>query len=480
MPRPSRVYLYTCAVVGLALAAVYVGLASREWFFGEDFYFLRAAEGPRDWWSVFLPLEERSWWSYRPLTIEVYYSTLRALFGVKAFPFLLTSIAAQLGAGLLVFRLARQLCFDPRVGMMVALLSVALYPSLSGELFWTSAFQTVGVKFFYLLTLTVFVDFLVRGGRLRLASSVGLMLLTLLSGEVGMTLPGPLALLALYFEGGPLRARVGSAFRAVAPHVLLLGLYLPFRYLWLGPSVLPMPAAYEPHLGIHNLRHVGGFLWYLAGARALRFGAVSAVVALGWIVAARAGAGEIRRLAKRTGLLFGFLFATMVPFLGMWFVHHRAAIIMEAPFCLLLGAHLDTVARATPRSDSRILEAGLVLLLLAMIPYGALLLQARVPRGVVGWEIATIVDEHQEQIPDRACVDVVPRPEDAWRDGDLNALRFRAHGVLDVTRPGARLRLPNPAKPRRRMRCRHQFVIEVLPGPPEVRPTFRLRPRTNT
>jgi hypothetical protein len=132
----SRAFRGACLGVGLGLAATFLWLASAEWFFAEDFLFLKMAQDPRGWWEVFLPLQGRAWWSYRPLTIEVYFSALFAVAGYESLAYLATSIAVHFASAFLVYRLATDLEVDRRVALVVSLLSVAMYPSLNGELFW--------------------------------------------------------------------------------------------------------------------------------------------------------------------------------------------------------------------------------------------------------------------------------------------------------------------------------------------------------
>jgi len=374
VPRPSRAYVAATLVVVLALAAACVILASREWFYGDDFYFLRGAQTGRDWWHTFLPLGERGWWSYRPLTIEVYFSALFALAGLDPFPYLLASLVLHFASGAVVWRIARRLDFDPRVAMFVGAASVALYPSLEGSLFWASGFQTVAGCFFYVLCVALFLEYRLRNDRRFQAASVAAFVATLLSNELGMTLPGPLLLLGFHVAEGTFGARVRTALRASLPHLLLLLAYVPFRYLLIGPSRLPMPGGYYlPHLGWHVLSNVGGFFVLLLQATPAATWFVLALVALGSAVAA--ARGELGRLASLSLVLGGWLLATMVPFAGTWFIHARSAMPMEAPFCLLAGVFLDALVRASTPRRARFVELALVGALLA-----AILADAAAPR----------------------------------------------------------------------------------------------------
>lgn len=477
--RGSGAFLVACSAIGIALVALCAWLAREEYFFGDDFLFLRQAQLPRDWVHVFFPLGQRAWWSYRPLSIEVYFSALHAVAGIDAFPYLLASLAAHFGAGVVVFRLAGRLALDRRVAIVAGLLSVALYPALNAELFWASTFQTVSGTFFYALAVALFVGYLQSGLRRWQLAACAAMVAALLANELAMTLPGPIVLVALVLGRGGPGERVRAALHTTAPVLAILVIYLPFRYLLLGPSVFPTPVMNLPRLGWHVPRNVLVFLDMLLAQSVALEAVVAALVAAGWIAAARTGAHALSTLAQRVVLFGGWLLCTMVPYLGTYFVHHRAAIVMQAPFALLLCAHLDPIARAaTSLRARRLVEAGLVALLLATIPYRALLEQARSPRGAVNRDLLALVGRGAPDLPAGGCVRIHARPGDVWTPSEVFALGFRTTGVLAVSYPGRHLELPaaGGGQPAWRDDCAALFDVEVLHGPAGSRPSFVLRP----
>lgn len=464
---PSRFFLASCVVIGSVLVVLFVWLARQEFFFGDDLYFLRKTLQPRDWSEVFVSFEPRGWWSYRPLSIEVFFSVLHTIAGLDPFPYLLVSVVVHLACGYVVFRIALQLAIDRRVALFAALLKIAMYPSLNGELFWISAFQTVLGTFFYLLTVTLFVDYLLHGRRRdQVAASVA-MLLALLSNELAMTLPGPLVLLAVYFQGsGGVVARLAGALRASAPMVLLLGLYLPFRYWLIFPSFLNTPGLNVPHLGWHIVWNVVAFLRILAKHSGPLQIVLLATIALGWLCAARAGLDAAGTLARRSLLLGGWLVCAMVPYLGTFFLHHRAAIVLEAPFCLLLAAHLDPIVRAAGTlRTARLVEAGMLALLVLALPYQAIASQARAPRGQVNRDLLAIL-AREPAVPENACVRLRTRQDESAKAIDLFLLRFNTVGLLPVFYPGRHLELPAKVGSPQvwRQKCSAVVEIEVLPG----------------
>ena len=477
-PHGSRRFVAACAGFALVVTALCVWLAHGEYFFGDDLVFLRRAQLPRDWWSVFVSFRPRWWWSYRPLSIEVFFSALHATAGLNPFPYLLVSVATHLAAGALVYRIAVQLDLDRRAALVAALLKIAMYPSLNGELFWISAFQTVLGTFFYLLTVTLFVDFLKDGRRSRRVAASAAMVLALLSNELALTLPGPLVLLAVYHGHGGAVARLRAACRASARVVAILGVYLPFRYWLIWDSFLPTPGLNVPHLGWHIFWNVRNFLRILTRHSAVLQLFVLAVVAGGWVAAVRLRDGAVATLARRSLLLCGWLLCAMVPFLGTYFLHHRAAIVLEPPFCLLLATHLDPIVRAaTTHPTARVVEAAMIGLLLVAFPYEAVVEQARMPRGRVNRDLLAILAREPVPPPQGACVRLHTRPQDTWTSSELFALRFNTTGILAVHHPGVHLELPpQPGEaPVRRARCTSVVDVELLHGPAGSRATFELR-----
>lgn len=423
--RGSRRVVAACAGLALLLVAVFVWLAHGEYFYGDDLVFLRRARMPRDWLSVFVSFKPRGWWSYRPLSIEVFFSALNATAGLDPFPHPLASVLTHLAAGALVYRIAVQLEVDRRVALVAGLLKVSMYPSLNGELFWISAFQTVLGTFFYLLTVTLFVDFLQEGGRNRRVAASVAMILALLSNELALTLPGPLVLLAVFHGNGGVATRLRAAIRACAPLVVILGAYLPFRYWLIWESFLPTPALNVPHLGWHVVTNVRNFVRILTGRSTAPQLLLLALVAAGRLVAAWRRDGAAGTLARRTLLLWGWLRCAMVPFLGAYFLHHRAAIVLEAPFCLLIASHLDPIARAaSTRRGTRALEVAMAGLLLAPFPYRTIVDQARMPRGQVNRDLLAMLEREPLPLVQGTCVRLVTRPGDAWTSAELLALRL--------------------------------------------------------
>lgn len=475
---PSRGFVVASSVLAVAIVALCTWLARREFFFGDDFVFLRLAQEPRDWLEVFLPLRHRVWWSYRPLSIEVFFSTVGGLVGLTAFPYLLASIVLHAATSAIVFRLARQLGIARRTAIAAALLSLGMYPSLDAELFWVSTFQTVSGCFFYVLALTTFADHARTPSTRSIALACASLVLGLLCNELAVTLPGAAVLIAWGLADGSPLERARLALRRGAPLIVVVLAYLPFRYLLMARPDFPMPAVNAPHPGWHVVSNFVLLLRYLTKLDTALALVLLMLIVASWVVTARRGDGAPARLARQVVVTGGWLLCTMVPFLAASLVPHRAAIVMEAPFCLLIGAHLDPLVRAAARAGrARLAEIGLLALVLLAFPYGVVREQARAPRGALNRELLGLLREDGARLPFGSCVRLVPAADEPWTATELYAVRFRATGLLAVSYPGLHLELPGPPDqpPAWRTDCAQVLEVEVRHGPPSVRPTFALR-----
>ena len=233
-----------------------------------------------------------------------------------------------------------------------------------------------------------------------------------------------------------------------------------------------------PHFGWHILGNILVFLQILTKLSGLLQVVLLATVALGWLCAVRSGMESVRTLARRFLLLGGWLVCAMVPFLGAFFQHHRAAIVLEAPFCLLLAAHLDPIVRAAAGTirASRLVEAAMVALLLIAFPYQATADQALLPRGQVNRDLLAILAREPE-FPPEACARLRTRADGSSKSLDNFSLRFNTSGVLPVFYPGRHLELPaKPGNPQIwRQKCSVIVEIEVAPGGPGRRASFALQ-----
>lgn len=416
----SRAYTASCLCIALGVAAASLWAASREWFHGDDFAFLWWAKQGFDPVAAFLPIDPRVWPTYRPLTIEVYFGALQSWFGTDPRPFLGLVVAAHFASGFVVARIARQLGFDGRLALFAGVLSVALYPSLS-SMFWASAFQHVAAIGLCLLCVSAFLSHLQHRSRAALAASLVCFALALLSNELAASLPGVLALLGWERAvGGPTERLRGLA-RQIAPHAALLGAYLVLRFFVIHQA--PMHPAYSLALGSHvfenALRNLAFLLrehWALATGFAL----------LG--VAAQASRPD----RARSGVLAGWWALAALPTLGIPEIVPRMAMSAEAPFALFVADQLDAALRRRPHLPAWAVEAVLVLLLLAAIPYGVLQERIQHPEGELNRKLAASLEAHFADLAEGECIDIRLHPDIDWDDATLDAWRYRAHNLPNV------------------------------------------------
>lgn len=460
-PSPAGFVIPALSVAVLAFAMM-VWVASREWFYGDDFIFLKLAQMQRDWWKVFAPLEPRLWWSYRPLTIEVFFSTFFALYGFHAFPYLLFVIAVHFASGFVLFRIAMRLGFTLRAACFAGCLMVLMYPSVH-ELFWASALQPVGAIFFYLVSVSCFLAHLDTRRPGWLLASIAAQILTLLSNELGATLPGVLGVLAMWHAQGGVVARVLETARRIWPHALLLGAYLYFRFELLAPPLLDAPAFYyAPRVGWHVLRNLGSYAWLLTHEHWLHAAVAALLFAAGWL-AAIGSRSTVGTLARRTLLALAWSVVAMTPFLGIWFAQHRMVMAIEAPFCLLIAAHLDAVWARWGQTHGRQIEWAMVLILAAAVPYQTIWERGTAPLGALNLRIVELMREQYPEPPTGTCFSLHAVEPENWNRGHLFAVWFVSSGLLSAVYAdhGIELRNPNP-KTLSEEPPPHCGVIEVL------------------
>ena len=433
-----RVFIACTVVVASALVVCCALVVTRQWFVGDDFAFLGDARSPRSWrsWArVFLPIGPRSWWSYRPLTIEVFWATGWQLFGHQAAGYLAVSVLAHLLTGALVYRLARQLGFDSRIALVTGLLSVSRYPSLN-EGFWISVAQYTIAVFLCTLTAVLFLSY-ARTARIAHQYAACLTFsLALLSNEFSVTLCGMILLLSLY----PNDFRIDRAvlWRAL-PYLVLAAAYLVFRLKLIGPAAVP--GTYTARLGWHALPNAGWLPVYVFGQEAVRLWAVLGVVLA--LLALAAIAGAQRRAAFtwfwRAGVVcVAWFVLTLVPYAILLSRHPRFAIPLEVPVCLLIGAcgHAFGVACRRPAI------AGWILLVLcvASVPYEALARNFRHPAGRPTRQFVEVIRAHRPDSAGPFRVVVLYGGAGLALESDTGEFRRRLFGAaaLGVFFPGER------------------------------------------
>ena len=395
--RPPKLFLFGAAVAGVFLVACSFVIAQREWFVGDDFAFLTSAQRPHNWLDVFLPFGRRVWWSYRPLTTDVFFYLGFQAFGRDAFGYLLITLLVHYLRGPVVYRLARQLGFGVPVALLGALLSVSRYPGTT-QGFWISSVQYSAANLLFLVSVSLFLDY-ARGGRLRtqLGVCAGLVL-TLLCNESGATLPPVLLLVSAYADGFRLEGGTATrALRRVAPHLAILAVYLVFRLRLIGPAALGKPAdVYGTAFGWNILANYGRYILFVFDDNPVEI-AIAGLMVLGLIVLLRWrgwAAARWRWLIDINVLCAAWIFVAMLPYAGFLpeqmfrffspafgFMASRFAMHIEAPACLLFASWLEALWQLEGQRYKRAIEIGLVCLLVAALPYRQLWTRFHNPQG---------------------------------------------------------------------------------------------------
>lgn len=460
----------TFLIAAAAVAAVVIGLllwvAAHEWFFGDDFLFLAQAQRPRslsDWWHVFAPFRPRLWWSYRPLTIEVYFSLCTRLFGLQPFGFLAVNIAVHAAAALMVMRIAKQLGIGVRAAVFAGVLALSMYPS-SREIFWASTFQHVAVRFLLLVCVSSFVEYLRLGDWRWQAASLAALLLALLGNELAVTFPAPLLLFAVALGSGPLRPRIYGAMRSAAPQILLVAVYAVFRwFLFAKPTMAPSfmyISRFGPHMAVNLVAYMGLLVHQSASHAAVAL----AVILAAWGALWGRGNREVAAaLAGHCLLYLAWMLSAVLPFVGMFHPHQRVGMILEIPACLLLAAHVDALQRLLVPRRLPILEWAVIGVLVAAVPFATLRERARSPSGQINRAFADGL-KSRPPLGKFGCVVLRLAGDQEWRWGDRFAVNFRMNGILNALHPGLTQQLFIDREPLQRKECLEMILRRAPDG----------------
>jgi len=408
--------------IAVAIVAWAAAVARHEWFFADDFVFLAFAHKPQDWLANFIPLESRSWWSYRPLTTDVFFAIGYRLFRDDPYGYLVMSLSMHFLTGLVVYRLGRQFGFDVRAATLTALLSISRYASLT-EGFWISVCQYTVTLFFYTFSLSLFFSF-ARSNRivLQIASCVS-MILALLSNEIAVTLAAVVVFVALYVA--QFRLSTGSLVtivRQTLPQLTIAVVYLIFRTRVISRA--DVPSLYHWTLGWQIPWNAFWASVYVFGRDpgALWVCVVPLLMALAALVT-----GGDRRRALTASLLgvvavnLGWIIVILLPLVGMPSPHARFALPIEVPVCILLGAAVNAFTSVYARRHPVVVEALILAVLMIAFPYPAALDRPYEANGAPAKRFVTLLRQQYPNIQKGTTVvvlsdDVSANEADTFRD----------------------------------------------------------------
>jgi len=440
---PLGLWFYVLAG-GLAggLATYLIWAASFQWFFADDFVFLRLAQQNRSWWEVLLPIRGRLWWSYRPLTTDVFFATAHAVFGLQPLGYLLTSQVVHLATGVVVYRVCRQLRLSVPAAIAAGIFSRFRYPSIS-EILWASAFQYTGAAFFSTLSVSLFLDW-VRLSKCRAYFAASLsFVLALLSNEWTVGMPVVPAL-ATVFLRRPSHSAWRSAWRSlleVLPFVLMAAAFLVARFFVFEPPAMKAPPVYNLKLGL-NVPHN---LWVLAQA-SLGGRLQTAVFFLPLVIPLALATSRRSELPPRIwaalklvgSFSLAWALTVSLPVAMLGFAHPRLAIPSEVPLSILWGGAVD-VCRRSLVPYRKVFDLLLVAALVAAVPYGTLRNAVLTPRGQLAKTLVRQLGDRETEVPAGARVIVLFGGEGMGTRRDAERIRVETFG-------GAALRVWYPQK----------------------------------
>jgi len=401
--RRSGAFDALAAAIGIVVFAVCLVVASKQFFWGDDFAYLAKARGlmspvPWTWREVFLPQQPGFNWAYRPLSLETFFYVGNLLFGLQPFGYLVSSVCVHFAGGVLFWILALRMGLERPAAAFAALLSVTRPPSLS-DIFFVSIFSYVLCKFWMLSAVLLAVLALRREGRflrfILVAGSALSTALALLANEIAIVTPAVVTV-ALLCAGrlGSERVPWWRIARHTVPHVLVAILWCIVRFKLV--VLTDRPELYTPTIGYYTLQNAEFLIVSSLGST------LSAAVLMLWL-AAPLGFVAVRPSIRRrvgqwpvcaVGVGLVWFASTGAIFAMVAFPQLRFAILTEVPVCMWIGAGASLAWRCTRTHGRALLGTAALLSIVATTPYGALWMNWRTPRGDHARALLTFVAQN--------------------------------------------------------------------------------------
>ncbi len=377
-------FLALAAAAACGALALYLRVISVDWFVGDDFAFLAHVQRPWSWREVFLPLQRRFWWAYRPIGMDAYFYLCFKLFGWNAGGFFGVTLAAHTLTALALYRVARQLGFELPAALSAALLAVSRFPSITNVTLACTFHYTAAILL-HLLALSLFLDFARTRRLVFQLGACGCFAVGLLCNELVINLPFLLLLASLFAGGFDLRTTAfGRALRDSWPYFALAALFLVFRYRVIAE--MERPYLYILELGWHVPINAFVHLSMMAGSHMYLLAALAVMVLLAagiWRAPADRRA-LITHLVRVWALCLPWLLAMLLPLSLIPFPMDRFTMPSQIPAALLFSAVLDAAWKARAgrgRSYEIALQVAIGVLLLVSLPWQQVQLRAAFSRG---------------------------------------------------------------------------------------------------
>jgi hypothetical protein len=419
-------------VVGLGgIAALAFGLrlwiSAHAWFSYDDFFFLDLVQSPRfSWREVFLPTHPRLIAAYRPIGLDGYFYWNFALFGWSAFGYYLSALTLQCATSAVVFRIARQLQFEPQSALLAALLAACAGPSVFAT-YAVNEHNYLCAALCYTLAVTWFIDYRTFRRPYTLILSSMALCVGVLSNDVCATLPILLFGLAFagdYREREPVageprwqravdstRAALGSTW----PHFVLAALFVDFRLC--GVPKRQLDWFYEVDFGLDAIGNTFGNLANVFGGKLRLLVLAALVVFVVW---------RGRKLRAASGLLsLSWLLLGFLPVAVLALPATRFA-LLQLPAAALSVAWLGGELSRRIRDDGQ-KAAALLALACLCIPWEGAIELLRSPPGQLQREAFLVA---KKVLPGRSldCVRVLCAGEGMAKLGDCGTFKEKVFG----------------------------------------------------
>jgi hypothetical protein len=399
------------ALGAVALALVIVGLrlaiGAREWFYGDDFFFLTwVRDAHWSWAETFVPSSARLIAAYRPLGLDGYFAANFAMFGFNAFGYYVTGLLLQALTGLAVVRIALHYGLERRVAYASGLLMLVAKPS-STATYEVADHNYICAALATTLALAWFLDFL-RSGRARdrWASCV-MLVIAVLCNEIAASMPLTAFLAALFVHSGPLLVRARKSALALWPHLVVVVLFLDFRVSGV-PSGQQQGWFYDVDLGLDMVSNSRGNLEYVLGGTLGLCAALGLVAAVAWSRFARHRRGMAfdagSQLVQLSVISAAWLGTTLLPFAVLALPTTRFALALLPPTALLLGASCEALL---PLLRPALRSPALLLALALLTPWRDLREHLEASRGAVYRDAHAVAVQTLRANASSSCVTVV-------------------------------------------------------------------------
>jgi hypothetical protein len=416
----------------LALALVSVGfrlaIGAREWFYGDDFFFLTwLRQAHWSWRETFLPSSARLIAAYRPLGLDGYFIANFALFGWNASGYYVTGVVLQALTALAIYRIGLHYGLDRRVALASGLVMLVAKPSCTAT-YEVADHNYICAAMATTLALGWFLDYLHSGrARDRYASCV-MFAIAVLSNEIAVSLPLTAFVAALFWHAGPLIERARKSALALWPHFVVVILFLDFRMS--GVPTRQLGWFYDIDVSLDMLSNSRGNLEYVLGGK-LGFYAMLALLALvAWSHFARRRRGvsfdpgsKLVQLALVSAVWLG---TTILPFAVLALPTTRFALALLPPVALLLGACSEALL---PLLRPSLRSPALLVALALLVPWPEFRERLNAPKGAALRGAHDVAAQALQANTQSSCVTVVchgPGLADesqcaAFRDGAFNS-----------------------------------------------------------